>query len=328
MKKTFLIFLCFSLIASCVFAFVGTSAHFSKNDSAYSDSVSAEIYELKNSMTDLYIDKESHEEDLAAVMQEIKNWVIEQDLIKNEQSGYQDDLKEIELLIENLQEQINATVDNQLLLLQKAEYEADKAEIEDKLAECDSALVAIDSELSILNDNVKEIESQLSAINGEIDAIQSQINDLYVRVNALNRNIITAYVAEYVENNGAEITLTLTSGVKVGSKLSVSGGKVVVGSGVSKVLVSGVILFKDMALETETRYGSLLKNGSACVDARTYCESGGLAQLVFSPVLFSVTNGTTFTFNFKGANSEIYAKGGSSIFKTYMTVEVVEWLQV
>lgn len=324
MKKTLWSVIVITLAISIAFSAIGLINYSNKQDIAYGDSVSAEIYELKNSMSDLYIEKESYEEDHAELTEKIDYWIFTQEMIKNEQTGHRDDLYELEVMIENLQDQINATLDNQLLLLQKAEYEADKAEIEKKLAECDSALAEIDSELAALNNKVDDIEAQLSTINAEIDTIQSQIDDLYARVNALNRNILTAYVADYVENNGAEITLTLTSGVKVGSKLSVAGGKVVVGSGVSKVLVSGVILFKDMASKTETRYGSLLKNGTACVDARTYCESGGLAQLVFSPVLFSVANGTTFTFNFKGANSEIYAKGGSSIFKTYLTVEVVE----
>ena len=324
MKRIFIYALSISFAIILAFTGIGIINYVNKQDTAYGDSVSAEIYELKNSMSDLYIDKEAYEEDLQELTDKIDYWIFEQEKVKNEQSGYQGELKELDLLIQNLQDQIDATLDNQLLLLQKAEYEADKVELEKKLAECDSTLAEIDSELTALNNKVDDIEEQLSTINTEIESLQSQINDLYARVNALNRNILTAYVAEYVENNGAEITLTLTSGVKVGSKLSVSGGKVVVGSGVSKVIVSGVILFKDMASKTETRYGSLLKNGTACVDARTYCESGGLAQLVFSPVLFSVSNGTTFTFNFKGANSEIYAKGGSSIFKTYLTVEVVE----
>ena len=329
MKKTLLIFLCFSLIASCVFAFVGTSAHFRNQDSAYSDSFSAEIYELKSSMSDLYIDKEAHEQDLKEIEEKIDYWIFEQEMVKNEQTGHQNELENIELFLEDLQLRIEETADNQQLLLQKAEYEEDKAEIEEKLADCEARLSAISVELSTLETKVSTIEEQLSAVNEEIDSLQSQIDDLYARVNALNRNIFTAFLKTGTGYFTAKqyTVIKLSTYASVGSKLTLnSSGGIVIGAGVSKVLVSYSAQYKQVTGFAGQRFVSCFRNETQKVQAISYSPEaeGQTDSISAAPCMFSVSQGDVITIQFYTYSAKDLLVENSSTCRTYLTVEVVE----
>ena len=282
MKRIFIYALSISFAIILAFIGIGIINYVNKQDTAYGDSYSTELYELKTTMGDLYLNIDLYEEEKAGFKEKLQ-------LLLDEQSAIQEEI-----------EAGNLANQNRL----------------DELA----------SEIESTQSDIVDIETRILQIKTKITEIEERVNDLYTKVNALNRNILTAYVSDYLETEGKEVLTPLVAGVQVGStsKLYVEGGKIYIGAGVSKVLVSGMILFKDYSNTSSTRYGSIFSPPSILVDARSYCEAGGLAQLVFPPVLLNVTEGKSFTMYFKGANSEIYAKGDSTIMKTYLTVEVVE----
>ena len=320
----------FSISLAIVLAFLGIGIinYVNKQDNVYGDSFSAEIYELKNSMSDLYIDKEAHEKDLKEIEEKIDYWIFEQEMVKNEQTGHQTELENIELFLEDLQLRIEETADNQQLLLQKAEYEEDKAEIEEKLADCEARLSAISVELSTLETKVSTIEEQLSAVNEEIDSLQSQIDDLYARVNALNRNIITGIftAGSGLVSPKTYYTIPLVSKVAIGNKLSVnSNGEIVIGANVSKVLVSYSVQVKPNQAYDGQRFCYCFKNGTMFSQTATYLpEVVTTHTMSSSPFLLSVAQGDKLSLVFYTYSSNDLVIENASSYRTYMTVEVVE----
>lgn len=310
------------------FTTIGLINYANKQDNAYSESVSAEIFELKNSMSNLYIDKETYEKELAEIEDKIDYWIFEQEMVKNEQTGHQSELKNIEAMINDLQDQINATIDNQFLLLQKAEYEADKVEIEAQISACETRLAEISTEIATLKGKVSTIESQLSSINREIQFLDTQIDDLYAKVNALNKNICTTYLRENASSFPLKtyVALNMQIGKCVGNKLSLEeNGGIKIGAGVSTVLVSYYVQYNALLNSAGLRYVSCFRNETMMIQAlNNHVDSNQLSVISGTPCLLSVQQGDVLTLRFYTHNDGDSVIGFSSQFRTYMTVEVVE----
>ena len=128
-----------------------------------------------------------------------------------------------------------------------------------------------------------------------------------------SRHIITANATRTISTAGVDTILTLNELVKVGNKLSVSNGKVVIGDGVSKVKVSAKALIDTPQLANSFFY--LRKNNSNIISGDNY---GIYVSISITDYLVSVQQGDSFSLLINtGLDANIYDG-------TYLTIEVVE----
>lgn len=127
------------------------------------------------------------------------------------------------------------------------------------------------------------------------------------------RNMITAYVMNTTAPKGVQTLLSLREQCKIGSKLSIEGGKIKVGSGVSKILISAKALIDTSELTNNFLY--LLHNDMVINRANGY----GIYETLSLPCfLVNVKEGDRFAMSvLTGTVANVYE--GS-----YMTIEVVE----
>ena len=128
-----------------------------------------------------------------------------------------------------------------------------------------------------------------------------------------SRHIITANVTQTTSTAGVDTILTLNELVKVGNKLSVSNGKVVIGDGVSKVKVSAKALIDTPQLANSFFF--IRKNNSNIISGDNY---GIYVSISITDYLVSVQQGDSFSLLINtGLDANIYNG-------TYLTIEVVE----
>ena len=151
-----------------------------------------------------------------------------------------------------------------------------------------------------------------------LDELVGQINDKNIITIGLNTDTSTTSTSAY---QGIDLSLTKEIS-KVGTKLSLSNGKVLIGSGVTKVLVSG----KLQTQGDNSAYGLLIKKNNTEISNNYEGNQGASwSQLTASPILASVTEGDTIKMsvyhNVTNATKNIKAYSG---YGTYLTVEVIE----
>lgn len=133
----------------------------------------------------------------------------------------------------------------------------------------------------------------------------------------LNADTTTTSTATY---QGIDLSLTKEI-AKAGTKLSLSSGKVLIGSGVTKVLVSG----KLQTQGDNSAYGlSIKKNNTEISNNYEGNQGASWSQLTAAPILISVSQGDTIKMsvyhNVSGTTKNVKAYSG---YGTYLTVEVI-----
>ena len=144
-------------------------------------------------------------------------------------------------------------------------------------------------------------------------------------------NIMTAYLkADYsIPNTNTIYSLTnMEVAESVGSKLTLSNGKIVIGAGVSKVKVSYTAKVVSNANTTRTfTYLIQETNGVAnAISQEGYWYGGTNWQVVntYGPRVVSVNQGDEFYINCYGYKNNSIAGANSTFIQTFITVEVIE----
>ena len=150
------------------------------------------------------------------------------------------------------------------------------------------------------------------------DKIQDQINDKNVITIGLNADTTTTSTSAY---QGIDLNLTKEI-TKAGTKLSLSNGTVLIGAGVTKVLVSG----KLQTQGDNSAYGLLIKKNNTEISNNYEGNQGASwSQLTAAPILISVSEADTIKMtvyhNASGTTKNIKAYNG---YGTYLTVEVID----
>lgn len=192
-----------------------------------------------------------------------------------------------------------------------------------KISELTEAMAAQNTdEMPIVqNGETKKInvETLMSNLQTQITNLQNQVNDKNAITIGLNADTTTTSTSAY-----QNIDLSLTKEMaKTGTKLSLSSGKVLIGEGVSHVLVSGKIQTQG----DNSAYGlSIRKNTNSGVsDGYEGTPGNSWNQLTAPSILIPVVQGDTIKMtiyhNVSGTTKTIKAYNG---FGTYLTVEVID----
>lgn len=149
-------------------------------------------------------------------------------------------------------------------------------------------------------------------LNQMQDNIEKAINENTEAISH-RQNIITAYIEGTTSTAGVEKELTFAKHCKVGNKLSIESGKVIIGADIKKVLVSAKALFDDTQLTSSFFY--LWQNNNIINRSDVY---GTYNTIALPPLLVEVEEGDSFFLTVTtGTNANIYEG-------TYITVEVIE----
>lgn len=138
--------------------------------------------------------------------------------------------------------------------------------------------------------------------------------------NKYTKHIIALSLASTVTGLTTNQIVNFTNSEVVGTKLSLSGGKVVIGSDVSKVIVSGAAFIESSGI-TNYVWAQIRKNGTNVanhlIDGPSIYKSASIA-----PKLISVSPGDTIEIYIDNTTPTPYKiRGGAD---TFLTVEVVE----
>ena len=164
-----------------------------------------------------------------------------------------------------------------------------------------------------------------------VNCFPIQSNTLELNNVDLAKNIMTAYLtADFtIPNTNTVYDLTNMAVLEsIGDKLSLSGGKIVIGAGVSKVKVSYTCKTTSAANTTRT-FTYLMQdiNGTATAlsqEGSFYSATGQQVNIGYQPRLVSVSQGDTFYLRCYGYKNNTIAGAASTFIPTLLTVEVVE----
>ena len=145
----------------------------------------------------------------------------------------------------------------------------------------------------------------------------------------INKNIITALNS----SDGDEVTaygmtyLTFDKSTLVGSKLSLINGKVKIGAGVSKIMVSGLIRYNSKNNSSSNNYelgAYIFNNDSSAVGCRLTVPASGeniSDTIVLTPRIITAKENDLISLIFYSTTGAITRK---YLSESYLTVEVVE----
>lgn len=192
-----------------------------------------------------------------------------------------------------------------------------------KISELAEAMAAQNTdEMPIVqNGETKKInvETLMSNLQTQLTNLQNQVNDKNAITIGLNADTTTTSTSAY---QNIDISLTKEM-AKIGTKLSLSNGKVLIGEGVSHVLVSGKIQTQG----DNSAYGlSIRKNTiSGVSDGYESTPGNSWNQLTAPSILIPVVQGDTIKMtiyhNVSGTTKNIKAYNG---YGTYLTVEAID----
>lgn len=191
-----------------------------------------------------------------------------------------------------------------------------------KISELTEAMAAQNTDVMpiVQNGETKKItvETLMSNLQTQLTNLQNQVNDKNAITIGLNADTSTTSTSAY---QGIDLSLTKEIS-KVGTKLSLSNGKVLIGSGVTKVLVSG----KLQTQGDNSAYGLLIKKNNTEISNNYEGNQGASwSQLTASPILVSVTEGDTIKMsiyhNSSNTTKTVKAYNG---YGTYLTVEAID----
>ena len=143
------------------------------------------------------------------------------------------------------------------------------------------------------------------------------------------KNIITAKATA----DGDEVTaygntyLTLGSSVSSGSKLSLVDGKVKIGAGISKIMVSGIVRYYYKNNNSSNKYelgAYIFNNDSSAISCRLTVPASGeniSDTIVLTPRIITAKENDLISLIFYSTTGAITRK---YLSESYLTVEVVE----
>jgi len=191
-----------------------------------------------------------------------------------------------------------------------------------KISELTEAMAAQNTdELPIVqNGETKKInvETLMSNIQTQITNLQNQVND---------KNIISATgTSSATASSTGDFSIPITQAIEqIGDKFTISTNRIYVGSGVSKVLVSGQVYFNLAANRGGALNLYIRKNGSS-INGQT---NGGYAStstrnacLSLPPKLISVSQGDYFDWIAYLYNGDVIRTDSST--NTFLTIEVID----
>lgn len=191
-----------------------------------------------------------------------------------------------------------------------------------KISELTEAMAAQNTdEMPIVqNGETKKInvETLMSNLQTQLTNLQNQVNDKNVITIGLNSDISLTATSNY-----QTLDVSLTKQVKkIGTKLSLSSGKVLIGEGVSEVLVSGCIQTQG----DNQMYGlDFYKNNQVFFQSFETPPHALYHRIVGSPIPISVSQGDTIYMkiyiNQSGATKSLKSYNGQA---TYITVEAID----
>ena len=139
------------------------------------------------------------------------------------------------------------------------------------------------------------------------------------------KNIMTAYsTGDQTVNNNTVINLT--NSIRVGDKLSLNNNRIVIGSGVSHIKVSGTIFFQGFEKGVGYFFSTIRKNDeivSHPITQKGASGSAGFQSIWFIDNLIEVEQGDTILMDTRDINNaQATVRHGRDT--TYLTVEVVD----
>lgn len=142
-------------------------------------------------------------------------------------------------------------------------------------------------------------------------------------IEATEKNIITAYSTETQKGVSNSTTVTLSESISVGDKLTLQNNAIVIGRGISKVKVSGVIYFENVTDVQIYLFPRIMQNNETLLAPIVSKASNQFEAVVFAEALVEVIEGDKFTLNVGDVNNlKVDIKGNRNA--TYLTVEAVE----
>lgn len=170
-------------------------------------------------------------------------------------------------------------------------------------------------DIETAQDDIETAQTDIETAQTDIQDLQNQLND---------KNIITVgfssdFTISTAGNNDIALNKIIT---QVGNKMTLSNGKIVIGNGVSHILVSGNAF---MVIKTNGAKNFLIKQNNQEVIVSMNSFSGVSANMNVSrglgSKLISVAEGDTIGFSIYGASTEVVSSNTS---RTYLTVEVID----
>ena len=166
----------------------------------------------------------------------------------------------------------------------------------------------IDTKASEITNSMDGNETDLAP---SVNAVKSYINN--------SKNVMTIRNTSYQNGVSNNTTINMDSSISVGNKLTLESNGIKIGSGISKVLISGCIAIQYSSINGE--YGATIaKNGTQISSIRVgmYKSGSAVTNMHISPVLIEVEENDILTLVKLGNNScDIRSE-------CYLTVEVVE----
>lgn len=141
----------------------------------------------------------------------------------------------------------------------------------------------------------------------------------------LSRNVLTAtiYSTQTVSSTNEKINLALYK--STGDKLSMSDNGVLIGSGVSKVLVSATLQAQWNSPTSNDFLIYIMKNDTLMIRVNGQKADTSISNsTTLPPILMEVDEGDIIYLYYQGSSSSSVIYGASSYLATSMTVEVVE----
>jgi hypothetical protein len=169
--------------------------------------------------------------------------------------------------------------------------------------------------------NLKAMENNAEdGINQLKSNIQTAVTEIETKI---KKNIITAYSTKNQKGVSNSTTVTLTESISVGDKLTLQNNAIVIGKGISKVKVSGVIYFENITDAQIYLFPKIMQNDNTLLAPIVSKASNQFEAVVFAEALVEVIEGDKFTLNVGDVNNlKVDIKGNRNA--TYLTVEVVE----
>jgi hypothetical protein len=163
--------------------------------------------------------------------------------------------------------------------------------------------------------NKESLKDILNNTAQDITNINNQINN----INTATKSIITATISDNytISATSTYEKLPLTESSKIGNKLSISNGNIIIGSGVSFIKASFCVHYQTIA-SAGNKWATLYKNEDKETQTSTYASD---RVTVSSPtVLISVTAGDKISLRVQGTKNDVVR----GLLYSPVTVEVVE----
>lgn len=332
MKRLFIFILIITMFCCMALAGLGIVNSLTKQDLNLSHSVSADIIRIQNEMNDLFLEKETFEENKNGVEERIDELVSSIESMRLERDGYVALLGQINEQLADIESRLvsgglsQEEIDE--LYVQKETFEEDKAEIEANISAINNALQGVQTEQESANNNLTELDGYIDFLQIQIDNLQASINELYAIISSINRSVITLSLSNNVSLQSNETKLLeMSREESCGTKLTCSNGQVVIGKDVHYVLVSGLARLE--VLNTENFVSFQICQTNTGIVAEPGAHSGKLTNstvsLTITPRLIAVSEGDNISAQvFATCPTTVCGKTGAWL-RTYLTVEVVAW---